>query len=214
MDLTDAVIHAIIPAILIARQALLPITQEAAAVQQRTDVVQRLVITLMSPVVRLMTTNGDALAELTPVPMVAAGQEDVVRLVILRLRPLATPAVVAAALQTTVQEVATQPSLAEQPDVVTAVLSEENTGLLHRHQPQKNAVAATQPNLSLLSQDMPAVRYIMTDIYPATMRSVRLHAPAARLTLEAAAVANPQKNLSGSREVFLFIKHIQTKIII
>lgn len=97
------------------------------------------------------------------------------------------------------QEVVTQPSPAEQPDVVTAVLSEENTGLLHRHQPQKNAVAAAQPNLSLLSQDMPAVRYIMTDICPATMRSVRLHAPAEPLTSGAAAVAKQQKPLCFQR---------------
>ena len=182
-------------------------TPEAAAVRPRTDVGQRLAIIPMKPVARLTVTKPDVPAGLIPVPMVAEVQEDVVLLALIlnRLLPRLPVAQVvpaadqAAVLQTTVQEVVTQPSPAEQPDVVTAVLSEENTGLLHRHQPQKNAVAAAQPNLSLLSQDMPAVRYIMTDICPATMRSVRLHVPAEPLTSEAAAVAKQQKPLCFQR---------------
>lgn len=55
----------------------------------------------MNPVVRLMTTNGDAIVVVIPVPMVAAVPEDVVLLVLIPNRHLRLPAtpVVAAEVQ-------------------------------------------------------------------------------------------------------------------
>ena len=55
----------------------------------------------MNPVVRLMTTNGDAIVVVIPVPMVAAVPEDVVILVLIPNRHLRLPAtpVVAAEVQ-------------------------------------------------------------------------------------------------------------------
>ena len=91
MGLTAAVTHAIIPAILPARPAHQPITPEAVAGQPVTDVAQRLVITLTNPAARLIAMKPDVPAELTPVPMGAVVQEDVVLLVLIQNQHLLLP---------------------------------------------------------------------------------------------------------------------------